>query len=114
MQTIQIALADNGYAKLLRSALARSGSWDVVCCNQPDEQRDGVLVLDADALDQLPKPLTHPERVVLITQRDADHLAHAWEAGITSVVYLGDSPGTAVLAIMAATLRSRPALLTNR
>ena len=114
MQMIQIALRNNGYARSLRSALARSGNWDVVCCDLPDEQRDGVLVLDTEALQQLPKPLMHPERVVLITRRDADHLASAWEAGITSVVHDGDPPGTAVLAIMAASLRVRPALLNHR
>lgn len=110
MQTIQIALANNRYAKALETALVRSGNWEVVCCQRPNQQRDGVLVLDKDTLALLPRPLPHPERVVLITQKDASDLANAWDAGIMSVVYHGDPPGTAVLAIMAAGLRAHPGL----
>ena len=113
MQTIQIALGNTGYAKALRTALERSGNWEVVCCPHPDQQRDGVLVLDEESLQGLRHPLPHPERVVLLTHKDADHLARAWEAGIVSVVYHGDPPGTAVLAIMAAGLRLRPELTTH-
>ena len=54
---------------------------------------------------RLPLPLAHPERVVLITRKDPQHLSRAWDAGIVSVVSVDDAPSTVLLAIMAAALR---------
>ena len=45
-----------------------------------------VLVLDEAAFARLPLPLSNPERVVLITRKDPQTLAEAWDAGIVSVV----------------------------
>jgi hypothetical protein len=63
------------------------------------------MVLDQSALERLPLPLSNPERIVLITHRDAQPMAEAWEAGIVSVVSEQDPISTVLLAIMAAGLR---------
>jgi hypothetical protein len=105
MQTVQFALADGVYAAALRDALFRSGPWHVLRVQDPDPGQMCVVVLDEDAFDRLPLPLSHPERVVLITHKDPQHLSRAWEAGIVSVVSVDDAPNTVQLAIMAAALR---------
>jgi hypothetical protein len=63
------------------------------------------MVLDQAALERLPLPLCNPERIVLITRRDAQLMAEAWEAGIVSIVSEQDPISTVLLAIMAAGLR---------
>jgi len=63
------------------------------------------MVLDQSALEQLPLPFSNPERIVLITRKDAELMAEAWEAGIVSVVSEEDPISTVLLAIMAAGLR---------
>ena len=105
MQTVQFALADAVYTATLRDALVRSGPWHVVRVDNPDPSQMCVLVLDEDAFNRLPLPLAHPERVVLITHKDPQHLSRAWDAGIVSVVSVDDPPNTVQLAIMAAALR---------
>jgi hypothetical protein len=105
MQTVQLILADAVYGAALREALARSGPWQVVSLPEPDPSQRCVLVLDEDAFHCLPGPLACPERVVLITRKDPQHLSAAWNAGIMSVVSMDDSPSTVLLAIMAAALR---------
>ena len=105
MQTVQFALADAVYTATLRDALVRSGPWHVVRVEDPDLGQMCVVVMDEDAFDRLPLPLPHPERVVLITRRDPQHLSRAWDAGIVSVVSVDDAPNTVQLAIMAAALR---------
>jgi len=63
------------------------------------------MVLDEAAFGRLPFPLENPERVVLITRKDPQLLAQAWDAGIVSVVSADDPVNTVLLAIMAAALR---------
>jgi len=104
-QTVQLVIADPVYTTALREALTHSGPWQVVTARRPDPRHTGVLVVDEDALDQMPLPLLNPERVVLITDKDPQHLARAWDAGIVSVVSREDAPNTVLLAIMAAALR---------
>ena len=106
IHTVQLAIADPVYAAALRDIITRSGPWHVVSVQQPDPRQKGVLVLDGDALDRLAVPLPNPERVVLITHKDPQRLSRAWDAGIVSVVAVEDSPGTVLLAIMAASLRT--------
>lgn len=109
MDTIQVALADKPYATALRDLLVRSGAYQVVCVDSPDLEMQGVLVVDREHLEELPSPVSHPERMVLIARNEPGSLARAWEAGVTSVVYDKDPLATAVLAIMAARLRvSKP------
>ena len=104
MQTVQLAIKDPAYRTALEHALFETGTWRVVSLAAPDPDRGGVIVLDAQALDGL-EILQKPERVVLITQKDPQHLARAWDAGIISVVFEDDPVSTAMLAIMSAGLR---------
>jgi hypothetical protein len=105
METVQLTINDAPYAAALRDLLVRSGTRDVRCVEQPDTEQEGVIVVDSEALNRLPLPLSNPERIVLITSNDPRHLAQAWNAGVRSVVFNEDPLSTAVLAIMAAELR---------
>jgi hypothetical protein len=105
MQTVQLAIADGMYAAALREALSRSCAWRVESVGRPDPAQHCVMVLDQSALEQLPLPFSNPERIVLITRKDAELMAEAWEAGIVSVVSEEDPISTVLLAIMAAGLR---------
>jgi DNA-binding NarL/FixJ family response regulator len=105
MQTVQLAIADGGYAAALRDALARSCAWHVESVDRPDPALKGVLVLDEFAFARQPLPLINPERVVLISRQDPQVLAQVWEAGIVSIVSQEDPISTVLLAIMAAALR---------
>jgi hypothetical protein len=105
MQTVQLAIADGMYAAALRESLSRSCAWHVESVTAPDPSQPCVLVLDQSAFEQLPLPLSNPERIVLITHKDAQLMAEAWEAGIVSVVSEQDPISTILLAIMAAGLR---------
>jgi hypothetical protein len=77
----------------------------VDCVTRPDPSQRCVLVLDEAAFVRLPLPLSNPERVVLITRKNPQLLAEAWDAGIVSVVSDTDAISTVLLAIMAAGLR---------
>jgi hypothetical protein len=105
MQTIQLAIADGMYAASLREALSRSCAWHIESVGRPDPTQHCVMVLDPSTLEQLPLPLSNPERIVLISHRDSQLMAEAWEAGIVSVVSEQDPISTVLLAIMAAGLR---------
>ncbi len=105
MRTVQLAVADAVYERALREGLSHSGPWDVRAVECPDPELPSVLVVDESAFARMLRPLAHPERVVLISRQEPELLAQAWEAGIVSVVSSQDSPATALLAIMAATLR---------
>jgi hypothetical protein len=105
MQTVQLSIADCAYAAAIREALSRSCAWHVESVDRPDPSRQCVLVLDEAAFARLPLPLSNPQRVVLITRKDPQLLALAWEAGIVSVVSQEDPTSTVMLAIMAAALR---------
>ena len=105
MQTVQLSIADGVYAATVREALSRSCAWHVESVDRPDPSQHCVLVLDESAFARLPLPLSNPERVVLITRKDPQLLAQAWEAGIVSVVSEEDPMSTVLLAIMAAALR---------
>jgi hypothetical protein len=105
MQTVQLAIADGMYAAALREALSRSCAWHVESVGRPDPAQHCVMVLDQSALQRLPLPFSNPERIVLITHKDAQLMAEAWDAGIVSVVSEQDPISTVLLAIMAAGLR---------
>lgn len=105
MQTVQLSIADGHYAAAVREALARNCAWHIESGPVPDLSHDCVVVLDEAAFARLAFPLANPERVVLITRKDPQTLAEAWEAGIVSVVSESDPINTVLLAIMAAALR---------
>src|SRR3954447_13448863 len=105
MQTVQLSIADNRFAESVREALARNCAWQIESVKAPDLSQECVLVLDETAFARLLLPLANPERVVLITRKDPQTLAEAWDAGIVSVVSEADPLNTVLLAIMAAALR---------
>ena len=105
MHTVQFAIEDAVYSAALRDTLMRSGPWRVVPVSVPDLNQHCVIVMDEDTFDALAAPLAAPERVVLITRKDPQHMSRAWDAGIVSVVSVDDAPNTVLLAIMAAALR---------
>jgi hypothetical protein len=105
MQTVQLSIADGRFAAAVREALSRNCAWHVESGLVPDLSQECVLVVDEAAFARLPLPLTNPERVVLITRKDPQTMAEAWEAGIVSVVSDADPISTVLLAIMAAALR---------
>jgi hypothetical protein len=105
MQTVQLSISDGRFQGSVREALVRNCAWHVECVEQPDPSQPCVLVLDETAFARLPLPLSNPERVVLVTRKDPQLLAEAWDAGIVSVVSADDPPSTVLLAIMAAALR---------
>src|ERR1039457_2505909 len=105
MQAVQLSIADGAYAATVREAMSRSCAWHVETVDRPDPSQKCVLVLDELAFARPPLPLSNPERVVLITRKDPQLLAQAWEAGIVSVVSEEDPISTVLLAIMAAALR---------
>jgi hypothetical protein len=72
--------------------------------DRPDPAIPCLLVLDKSSFERLSLPLANPERVVLISQQDAQLLASAWDASIVSIVPRGVSLPTVLLAIMAAAL----------
>jgi len=106
MDTVQLSLRDAHYASALQDMLERNGSLQVHRVEAPDPAQGGVIVVDSEGLDCLRTASVNPERVVLITRNDPQHLAQAWNAGIRSVVFSEDPLSTAVLAIMAAELRT--------
>ena len=105
MQTVQLSIADGAYAAAVREALYHSCAWHIQSVEQPDLSCQSVLVVDEAAFGRLPLPISNPERVVLITRKEPQLLAQAWEAGIVSVVSETDPLSTVLLAIMAAALR---------
>jgi hypothetical protein len=112
MQTIQLVINDPALESGVRAALIRSGPWRVESIARPGSGEASmqvnercVLVMDEECFNCLSLPLPYPERIVLVTRQDPVNLAHAWEAGIVSVVSPDDPPNTILLAIMAAALR---------
>ena len=105
LQTVQLSIADGKYEATVREALSRNCAWHVESVKSPDPSRDAVMVLDEGAFARLRLPLPNPERVVLITRKDPERMAEAWDAGIVSVVSEADPMSTVLLAIMAAGLR---------
>ena len=105
MQAVQLSIANGVYAATVREALSRSCAWHVEAVDRADPSQKCVLVLDELAFARLSLPLSNPERVVLISRKDPQLLAQAWEAGIVSVVSEEDPISTVLLAIMAAALR---------
>ena len=109
LRTVRLGLADTVYAAALRDALTHTCAWHIDSAESLDAGQPCVLVLDDAALAHLPLSLAHPECIVLITHKDSERMAQAWDAGIVSVVGWDDPMDTVLLAIMAAALRC-PAL----
>jgi len=106
MGSIQIALSDTTKADALRVMLARSTHVPVFCVESPNYEEACAVVIDGRRFSKEPSPLTHPERIVLITKNDPNHLREAWEAGVNSVLTEQDPMNTVVLAVLASCLRT--------
>lgn len=104
MKTVQLAIRNSEYAQSLRNLLLRDGTHRVYVVDQPDLRLDGVVVIDESRFETLAEDPA-PERFVVVTRKDTDHLSRVWDAGIRHVVFEEDSPNTAQLAIIAAELR---------
>ena len=105
MKTIQLALQDTEYAASLRGLLLRDGTHRVYVVENPDLRLDGVIVIDGNRKENFSFLDGEPERFVVITRKGSDHLSRIWDAGVRHVVFEGDSPSTAHLAIIAAEMR---------
>jgi hypothetical protein len=105
MKNIQLALHDSEYTQSLRNLLLRDGTHQVHIVERPDLRLGGVIVIDGNQADNLAYLDGEPERFVVITRKGSDRLARIWDAGVRHVVFEGDSPSTAHLAIIAAEMR---------
>ncbi|HTR39801.1 MAG TPA: hypothetical protein VMH80_28200 [Bryobacteraceae bacterium] len=105
MKTVQIAIRDPDYAQALRNLLLRDGNHRVYVVAEADLRLDGVVVTDAVGTDHLSMLQKAPERFVVLARKGSDHLSTIWDAGARHVVFEGDSPNTAQLAVIAAELR---------
>jgi len=105
MKTVQLALRDPDYAQALRNLLLRDGNHRVYVVEEADLRLDGVVVTDAVGTGHLPMLQKAPERFVVLTRKGSDQLSMIWDAGVRHVVFEGDSPNTAQLAVIAAELR---------
>ena len=107
MYTVQLAVGNAPYGPVLSDLLSHAESCSVTSVDKPDPLQSGVLVINEQTLDRLPQPIDRPERIVLITPREPEQLARAWEAGIRCVVFDSDPPRTMALAVLGAGLRVR-------
>ncbi|SRR5581483_4241551 len=105
MERIQVLVASSTCVEKVRGALAQDRNWRVLFKKTPDPNCHGVVVMDQGAFDRMQTPLQQPDRFVLITRNEPELLDHAWNAGITSVIFEGDPAETLLLAIQAALLR---------
>ena len=105
MKTVQLAIGDSEYAQSLGNSLLRDGTHRVYLVDEPDLRIDGVIVIDGSKLENLSPCGERLERFVVMTRQDSDSVSRLWNAGIRHVVFEGDSPSTAQLAIIAVELR---------
>ena len=110
MLKVQVAVSSKKCDELIHRAFQQIGDPSIQLTESADY--DSVVVMDQDALDHLRTPLRNPGGVVLITRKNGDLFARAWERGILSVVLEGDSADTLLLAIESAALRTGQVCLT--
>ena len=105
MKTVQLAIGNTGYAQSLRDLLSRDGTHRVYLVERPDLRLDGIVMIDGDRTSNLSMMDSEPGRFVVITRKGSDSLSRIWDAGVRHVLFDGDPPNTAQLAIIAAELR---------
>lgn len=105
MKTVQMALKNSEYAEALRGLLLRDGGHRVYAVEQPDLRLDGIIIVDGSRAETISMVAGEAERFVVITRKGSDQLNRIWDAGVRHVVFEGDSPTTAHLAIIAAEMR---------
>ena len=104
MPTIQLAIKDTSYARWIRSLLLRDDAHRVYITKWPELQLEGVVVTDWERFEKLLPARKDVRRFLVITPNEHKYLCQLWNAGIRYVIFEGDSPGTAVLAILAVEL----------
>lgn len=104
MKIVQLAIRDSEYAQSLRNSLLRDGTHRVYLVDEPDQRMNGVIMIDGSKLESLSACCGQPERFVVMARNDSDSVSRLWKAGIRHVVFEGDSPSTAQLAIIAVEL----------
>ena len=105
MKTVQLAIGNMEYAQSLRDLLLRDGTHRVYVVDRPDLRLDGIVMIDGDRPANLSILDSEPERFVVIAHKGSDSLSRIWDAGVRHVLFDGDPPNTAQLAIIAAELR---------
>jgi hypothetical protein len=105
MKTVQLAIGNMEYAQSLRDLLLRDGTHRVYVVDRPDLRLDGIVMIDGDRPGNLSMLDSEPERFVVIAHKGSDSLSRIWDAGVRHVLFDGDPPNTAQLAIIAAELR---------
>jgi hypothetical protein len=105
MKTVQLAIENREYAQSLRDLLSRDGTHRVYVVDEPDLRLDGIVMIDGDGTGNMSMLDSAPERFVVITHKGSDSLSRIWDAGVRHVLFDGDPPNTAQLAIIAAELR---------
>lgn len=105
MSTVQLAINNQRYAATLAGLLKRDGSHEVALVDRPDPGIGGVVVMDCRP-ENLRLIDVQPDRFVVIARKDAGVLSRIWNAGVRHVVFEEDSPSTAMLAVIAAELRT--------
>ena len=103
MRTVQLAIANRRYADQIQELLVRDGDYSVEVVNTPNPTLDGVIVMDEDLVDNI--AAYDPQRCVIIARKTPQKIASLFEQGVRQVVFDGDSPNTARLAILGAELR---------
>lgn len=105
MKTVQLAIGNTEYAQSLRNLLLRDGAHRVYIVERPDLRLDGVVLIDGNRGEDLSMLYSEPERFVIIAKKGSECLSRIWDAGVRHVLFDGDPPNTAQLAIIAAELR---------
>jgi hypothetical protein len=100
MKTVQVAIQDPEYADSIRTLLLADGSHRVHLVDKPDLALGGVIMVDADNLDGLALLPNQQERLIVVVRKERDDLSKIWDAGVRHVVFHGDPPLTARVAVI--------------
>jgi hypothetical protein len=107
MTTVQLAITDAEYLRTLRALLTQDGDHDVVAVDYPSPHGKGLVVADSDLLGDL-SAIADPQRFIVIVPRKAYfRTSQLWQAGFRNVVFQGDPPSTAHLAVLSLEFRRR-------
>jgi hypothetical protein len=111
IKIVQVAIQDPAYADSIRKLLLQDGLHWVYMVDQPDLRVEGVIVMDAARLDDIQLLQDEQKRLVVLVRKEGDDLSKIWDAGIRHVVFQGDPPHTARVAVLGVELTlgsSRP------
>jgi hypothetical protein len=112
MKTVQVAIQDPEYADAIRNLLVRDGVHRVHLVESPDLTLGGVIMMDAANLAGFPLPAEEQKRLLVFVHKERDDLSKIWDAGVRHVVFEGDPPQTARVAVLAVELGLGPRMPT--